>query len=165
MKKPVVSLIVAIAETNRVMGNQGKLPWHIPADLKRFKELTSGHPIIMGRKTYESIGRPLPNRTNIIITHDLSYQADECIVLSSLDDALEEAQKHDSEEVFIIGGGEVFRLAMGIAERLYLTLIKGDITGDVFFPEYSAFNKVISEDTTSSNGYEYAFFTLEKSND
>lgn len=155
-------MIVAIALKNRVIGNQGKLPWNIPEDLKRFKALTSGHPIIMGRKTYESIGRPLPNRTNIIITRDSSYSAPGVQIAMSLDEALTIAEKYDQNEIFIIGGGEIFRLAMGIADRLYLTTIHGDIHGDTFFPDYSIFSNIIADESGSSNGYSYNFLTLEK---
>ena len=163
MKKPVISMIVAIAEKNRVMGNEGKLPWNIPDDLKHFKNLTLGHPVIMGRKTYESIGKALPNRTNIVITRDPAYNATGCTIATSLDEAIEIAQEHESEEIFIIGGAEIFRLAMGRADRLYLTLIQGDIEGDTFFPEYSAFNTIVSSEDRSSSPYVYTFLTLEKS--
>ncbi len=156
-------MIVAIAEKNRVMGNEGKLPWNIPDDLKHFKNLTMGHPVIMGRKTYESIGKALPNRTNIVITRDPAYNATGCTIATSLDEAVEIAQVHESEELFIIGGAEIFRLAMGLADRLYLTLIQGDIEGDTFFPEYSAFNTIASSEDHSSESYHYTFLTLEKS--
>src|SRR5437764_388275 len=104
MNKPKISIIAAMSE-NRVIGRDNKLPWHLSADLKRFKKLTIGHVVIMGRKTYESIGRPLSNRTNIIITHDTNYHIENCIVVHSLKDALKKAQEIEKEEIFIIGGG------------------------------------------------------------
>lgn len=163
MKKPLISIVVAISEGNRAIGKDNKLPWHIPEDLKRFKNITSGHPIIMGRKTFESIGRPLPNRTNIIITRDPSYQAENCVVVSSIEEAIQVATSYDNDEIFIIGGGEIFKQALPFVDKLYLTVVKGNIQGDVFFPDYSSFSKTVKQESHSSNGYTYTFIDLLRS--
>jgi len=115
------------------MGRDGDLPWHLPADLKRFKKLTTGHSIIMGRKTFESIGRPLPKRRSIVLSQTPSFQPEGTEVAASLDEALKLART--DEEVFVIGGARVFAEALPIADRLYLTRVHADIEGDVFFPE------------------------------
>src|SRR5688572_24314058 len=127
-----ISLIVAMAE-NRVIGRNNQLPWHLPADLKHFKSLTTGHSVIMGRKTFESMGKPLPNRRNIVITRQANFRADGVDTAHSLEEAISLA-KGDAE-IFVIGGAEVFRDALNGADRLYLTLIHATIEGDVFFPE------------------------------
>lgn len=127
-----LSLIVAMSE-NRVIGRNNRLPWHLPADLKRFKQLTTGHAVIMGRKTFESIGKPLPNRRNIVITRDRNFRADGAEVAHGFDEAIAMA-KADSE-VFIAGGAEVFREAASGADRMYITLVHAHIEGDVFFPD------------------------------
>lgn len=158
-----ICIVVAIGGKNRVIGNNNKLPWNIPEDLKRFKDITSGHPIIMGRKTYESIGRALPNRTNIIVTRDTNYQAAGCIVVNTLDDAINQAKQVETDQICIIGGGEIFRQAMPIVDKLYLTTIEGEFEGNVFFPEYKEFSKVINKSLHESNGYKYTFLDLEKS--
>jgi dihydrofolate reductase len=128
----IISLIVALSE-NRVIGSKQKLPWHLTEDLKRFKALTIGHPVIMGRKTFESIGRLLPQRQNIIITRDLSLRIEGATVVHSLEDALALFADSD-EQVFIIGGGEIFKQATELCDRVYLTQIHQAITGDVYFP-------------------------------
>ena len=127
----MINLIAAVSK-NWVIGNNNTLIWKLPADLKRFKEITSGHPVIMGRKTYESIGRPLPNRRNIIITRDVNYSVDGCEVTHSLTDALELVK---DSEVFIIGGGEIYQQSMSIADRIYLTIVHENFNGDTYFPE------------------------------
>ncbi len=126
-----LSIIVAIAR-NGVIGSDNRLLWHISEDLRRFKAITSGHTVIMGRKTYESIGRPLPNRRNIIITRDVNREYAGCEIASSLNNAL--AMTHSEEEVFIIGGGQVYAEALPFAARLYLTLVDADYEGDTRFP-------------------------------
>ena len=169
---PIVSIIAAVSQ-NRVIGNKGQIPWHIPEDLKRFKELTTGHPVIMGRKTFESIGKPLPNRTNIIITsnpdyHPPDYPPDEWNSLTppdlhtvhSLNEALELAKKYEQNEIFIIGGGKIYEQALPIADKLYLTLVKTKITGDTFFPDYSRFKNIVSETKSQSEKHEYTFYEL-----
>jgi len=158
----MISIIVAASE-NMVIGKKGWLPWYIPEDLKRFKNITTGHPIIMGRKTHQSIGRPLPNRTNIIITRDATYKAEGCIVVNSVEQALQQAQGNPgAQEIFIIGGGEIYQQVMNKVERIYLTLIKGDLDGDVYFPDYSEFKKVIYEEGREYEGLKYKFINLER---
>src|SRR3972149_8133817 len=110
--------------------------------MKRFKMLTMGHPVIMGRTTYESIGKPLPGRINIILTRDKSFKAPGCIAAYSFEEALTLARETDSEEVFIIGGGKVYEQAMQIADKLYLTIVEGKFDADTYFPEYSRFEKI-----------------------
>jgi len=125
--------IIAAIGPNNIIGNKGKLPWHIPDDLKRFKKLTLDHPVIMGRKTYESIGRPLPNRENIVITSQKNYSAPGCSTFSSLKEAL---NKYAESDIFIIGGAKIYKQAMPFADHLYITEIKIPAEGDVYFPEY-----------------------------
>ncbi|MBU2632580.1 dihydrofolate reductase [Patescibacteria group bacterium] len=162
-----ISLIVAVDNKNG-MGKVGKMPWHVPADLKRFKELTTGKIIIMGRKTFDSIGRILPNRTNIIITRDKDYKVGGAVVVNSLEEAIKlskqklTSQKNLDSGIFIIGGGEIFRQSMKIADRIYLTKIKGDFNADTFFPDYSDFKKNLFEELGEDNGYKYKFLELEK---
>lgn len=141
-----ISLIAAVAE-NGVIGGKNKLLWHLPDDLKRFKTLTKGHPVIMGRKTYESIGHPLPGRKNIVITHQEDLQISGCEVVSSLEKAIASAKSGRPEEIFIIGGGEIYKQAMGIADRMYLTHVHASPEGDAFFPSFDASQwKVIEEE-------------------
>lgn len=122
---------------NRVIGVNNHLPWHIPEDLKRFKKITSGHPIIMGRKTFESIGRPLPNRTNLVITRNAGYRAEGIVPCSSFEDALQwAARSPGADEVFVIGGGEIFREVLPRVDCIYLTIVNWPFEGDVFFPEF-----------------------------
>ncbi len=166
MNKPKISLIAALSE-NRVIGKNGKIPWHISADLKRFKKLTRGHIIIMGRKTYESIGRLLPDRTNIIVTRDPNYQVKGAIVSHSLDEAIKNSLLEIQnwklpDEIFIIGGAQIYQQAMPIADRLYLTIVKGKFEGDTFFPDYSAFNKIIERKEGKEGQYIYESINLEK---
>lgn len=130
-----ISLIVAASENN-VIGKSNTLPWHLPADMKFFKEKTTGHCVITGRKNYESIPdkfRPLPNRTNIVITRQADYKAPGAIVVSSVYEALEVAREKDDKEVFIIGGSEIFRETLDICDTVYLTRVHAQIEGDVFF--------------------------------
>ncbi|MDP6571802.1 MAG: dihydrofolate reductase [Patescibacteria group bacterium] len=161
MKKPIISAIAAVGK-NRELGKSGKIPWYIPGELKHFKEITMGHPVIMGRKTHESIGRALPGRTNIVITRNPDYKAEGCVVVSLIEDAITEAKKHEKEEVFIIGGGEIYKLAWPYIDRLYLTIINKSFEADTFFPEYSEFDKVISRKDTKSDNYNISFLELEK---
>ena len=128
----MISLIVA-ASANNVIGVAGELPWHLSDDLKRFKALTMGKPIVMGRKTYESIGRALPGRQNIVITTQSEYSAPGCDVVASLGGAI--AAVTESDEIMVIGGGEIYQLFMPIAQRIYMTRVATDVQGDTFFPE------------------------------
>jgi dihydrofolate reductase len=127
-----LSIIVAM-DLKRVIGHANRLPWHLPADLKHFKQITMGKPILMGRKTWESIGRPLPGRINIVITRDNNYTAAGCIVVHSVEAALHAAQGHD--EVMVIGGEQLYRQVLPDAEMLYITRVDGVFPGDAFFPE------------------------------
>ena len=163
MPKPTISAIAAIGK-NRELGFRGKLPWHVPEDLKHFKETTLGRPVIMGRKTFESLGikKPLPGRLNIVITRNPDYAAEGALVVSSIEDAIAEARKHDQEEIFIIGGAEIFKLAMHLIDRLYLTVIGGEFEADTFFPEYGEFGKVISRKELDTDEYRVTFLELEK---
>jgi len=134
MTKLVVALIVAVAE-NGIIGRDGKLPWRIPEDMKWFKEKTLGKPCIMGRKTWESFPkRPLPARTNIVVTRERDYKAEGGVVAHSLDDALEVARREASGEIMILGGAEIYRAALPEADRIYLTSVHGEFDGDTVFP-------------------------------
>lgn len=128
----MVSIIVAIAQ-NGIIGGGNALLWHISEDLQRFKRLTTGHPVVMGRKTFESIGKPLPNRMNVIITRQPDYKADGCIVVHSLEEAI--GSFPPEEEIFIIGGGEIYNQAWNIADRLYITWIGAAFDGDTYLPD------------------------------
>lgn len=156
-----LSIIAAIGK-NRELGKNNRLLWRLPEDLKRFKTLTIGHPIIMGRKTYESIGRPLPKRLNIIVTRQKKYRADGCALTDSLDEALKLARANDHEEIFVIGGAELYAQALSMADRLYLTLVNAEPEADVFFPAYDDFIKVIAETTYTRTDPPYKYLTLEK---
>lgn len=127
----MISIIVAVAQ-NGVIGADNKLLWHISEDLQRFKRITTGHPVIMGRKTFESLGRPLPNRENVLITRRKDYSPEGVRIAHSLEEAA--GLFPSDEEVFIIGGGEIYRQALDIADRLYLTIVKHDYEGDTHFP-------------------------------
>lgn len=130
-----LSIIVAMAK-NRVIGANNTLPWHLPADLKHFKSLTMGHHIIMGRKTYESIGKPLPGRTSVVVTRNTGYSLPGVIVVNSLPAAIKACGNDD--EIFVIGGAELYRQAIDLADRIYLTEIEADIAGDAHFTEFDS---------------------------
>ena len=154
----MISIIVAIAENN-VIGNNNQLIWHISEDLKRFKALTTGHCIIMGRKTFESIGKALPKRTNIVVTRNESFRADGCSVVNSLEAAIEMCG--NEEEVFIIGGGELYRQALPMANKLYITRIHESFEGDTYFPEIEENEwypeSIERKKPADENGLEYSF--------
>jgi dihydrofolate reductase len=158
-----INAVVAMAE-NRVIGNHNKLPWHMPADLQHFKALTSGKPIIMGRKTYESIGRPLPDRCNIVISHNTAFQAAGCVVVHSVDAALAAADY--SDDIFIIGGALLYEHMLPRIERIYMTVINGDFAGDAYFPPLPATEWVVSEDVLhqadAKNPHDYRFITYDR---
>jgi len=154
-----ISLIVAKANNN-VIGKNNQLIWHLPADLKHFKTITMGHTVVMGRKTYESMMKPLPGRTNVVITRQENYHPEEVIIKPSLEDALKDLKV---EEVFIIGGGEIFKQAMALANKLYITEIHADFEGDTFFPEINP-NEWIKADVENhlkdeKNPYDYTYIT------
>jgi len=163
----IISLIAAMDEEQGI-GVEGRLPWHLPADLKRFKSLTMGHHLIMVRKTFESIGRPLPGRTTIIVTRDQSFQPEGCLVAHSLESALEFARLDLEDEVFVIGGAEIFVQAIELADRIYLTQVHTSLPADVYFPEYAAedWQETNSEDhpADEKNHYPYTFKILVRKN-
>lgn len=158
-----IAQVVAISQ-NRVIGKDNQLIWHMPADLKHYKNITMGHHMIMGRKTYESIGRPLPGRTTVIITRDKNYKAEGCIIVNSLDEALKVAAS-DSEPC-IVGGGEIFRQAMSITDKIYLTIIHHDFEGDTFYPELDPAEWKLTKredfQPDEKNRYPYSFCEYER---
>ena len=156
----MISLIVA-HDKNRVIGYENQMPWHLPGDLQYFKKVTMGKPVIMGRKTFESIGRPLPGRRNIIITRNPAYSAEGIEVVSSVDEAL--ALVSDVEEIMIIGGEQIFTQCLPFADRLYITLIHHEFVGDTYFPAYEGWKLVSSEaELTAPEGYTYQYCVFEK---
>jgi len=161
MYNPKLSIICAIAE-NRAIGKNNQLLWHIKEDFKFFKEKTSGHVIVMGQKTFESIGKPLPNRTTIVLSNDPSVNIEGVIMARTFDEVFEKAREIEKEEVFICGGGSVYAQTIGMADKLYLTVVKGDFEADVFFPEYGEFTKVVSERESRDENFEYTFLELER---
>jgi dihydrofolate reductase len=158
--KPEISIIVCVAK-NRGIGKKGKLLFDIPADLQHFKRITMGHPIIMGYNTYKSIGRPLPGRLNIVLSPD-DIKIDGCKVAKNIPDAIKLASENNSEEIFFIGGGMVYASAIEFADRLYLTIVDEKPEADTFFPDYSKFQKIISEEAEESSGYKYKYVILQK---
>lgn len=163
--RPLISAIVAMSQ-NRVIGQNNRLPWHLPADLKHFKEVTLGHPIIMGRKTYESIGKPLPNRTNIILSRDSHFQAPGCIVVTSIQEALKHTSVASTDELFIIGGAQIYKLLLNDIKRIYLTIVHEEFRGDTYFPELSEKDWRETEKKTfpadNVNSYAYSFIILDR---
>jgi dihydrofolate reductase len=155
-----ISVIVAMSE-NRVIGREGRLPWHLPADLKRFRTLTMGHPILMGRKTFESIGRVLPGRVNFVITRQKDYRIEGAKTVGSLQAALDQCRLFASE-CFIIGGGEIYREALARVDQLYLTLIHQEIEGDAYFPAFSANDFQEVERERFEFPIPYSFITLKR---
>jgi dihydrofolate reductase len=133
MSNTRLSLIAAMAR-NRVIGLHNRLPWRLPTDMKRFRELTTGHAIIMGRKTFDSLARPLPNRKNIVVTRDSDYRAEGATVVHNIEDAI--ACAGADPEIFVIGGEQIYRQTLPLASRLYLTLVDSDFEGDAWFPEF-----------------------------
>ena len=157
----MISLIVA-HDKQRIIGYENGMPWHLPGDLKYFKDQTMGKPVIMGRKTFESIGRPLPGRRNIVITRNEQYKADGIEVVASLDEAL--ALAGNVPEIMIIGGEQIFRLALPIADRLYVTVIDYSFVGDTYFPEYeSEFVEVSAQEPViAPEGYSFQYRIFER---
>ena len=168
--KPRVSVVVAMGvgrHHNHVIGKENKLLWRIPDDLKRFKALTLGHPVIMGRKTFESIvavlGKALPGRTNIVVTRDPEWSFEGVVVCHTLEEALEKAKEIDNQEIFIGGGAQIYEQALHHVDRLYLTLIDDEKEGDTFFPEYEKhFTKVLSDEKREHEGLTYRWLDLER---
>ena len=161
---PRIYLVAAIA-ANGVIGARGKLPWHLSEDLRRFKQITLGHPVVMGRKTWESIGKPLPGRDNVVITRQRGYQAPGAILAASLDEAL--AHCRGKDPVYVIGGWEVFRAALPIATGLILTEIHRDYPGDVYWPgtDRSTWRETAREPHVAANGIPFDFVHYERIGD
>lgn len=161
--KPRISVIAALAR-NRVIGFENRLPWRLPEDLAHFKALTLNHPILMGRKTFESLGRPLPGRTNIVITRNPDYRPEGCLVVASIPAAIDLCG--DADEVFFIGGADLYAQAIPLADRLYLTEVDIEAEGDAWFPDYDtrAFREVSRESHTGgkSDGLRFDFVVYEK---
>nr|WP_100402522.1 dihydrofolate reductase [Bacillus sp. FJAT-42315] len=160
----MISFIWAM-DQNGVIGKNNQLPWRLPEDLKFFKETTMGHPIVMGRKTFESIGKPLPGRENVILTRDQSYEADGCTVVYSVDELVEKAEKE--EQLFITGGAEIFRLMLPFVDRLYVTVIEESFDGDTHFPKELDWDEWELVSATpglknEKNPYDYQFRIYEK---
>lgn len=161
----IISCIVAVAKNN-VIGKDNDIPWYLPADLKYFKKQTSGHHIIMGRNCYLSIGKPLPKRTNVILTRDPYFIASSCIVAHSIEEGLTIALDNGEEEAFIIGGGEIYKQSVPFWDRLYITEVDLEVDGDVFFPDVDMeeWNLVSSESHSKDekNEYDYTFKVYER---
>ena len=157
----LISMIVAMA-SNRVIGNQGDIPWKIPGEQKMFKEITMGHTMIMGRKTYEAIGRALPGRTNIVITRQADYQAPGCEVVHDVKNAIESCPT-DESEAFIIGGGQIYKETIATADRIYLTVLPRAVSGDTYFPEFSESDFEIIKSDFIDAVEPYHFYIYERS--
>ena len=159
----MITIIAAIAKNN-ALGLNNQLIWHLPNDLKRFKKVTLGHHVIMGRKTFESLGRPLPNRTTIIVTRDKNYVAEKCIVVNSIEEALKSAKQDDNP--FILGGAEIYRQALPLADELDITWVHKNFKADAFFPEidFKIWREISREDfkEDSVNKYDYSFVKYRK---
>ena len=156
--------IIAAMGRNRALGKNNGLIWHLPADLKRFKEVTRGHHVIMGRKTYESLGRPLPHRTNIIISRNPNFKAEGCIVVGSLEKALDEAKSDPNP--YILGGAQIYEQALSVADRMDLTLVHEDFEADAFFPDFNSEDWIETSrqdfKKDEKNGYDYSFVQYKK---
>ena len=161
----IISTIVAVAKNN-VIGKDNDIPWYLPADLKYFKKVTTGHYIVMGRKCYESIGRPLPKRTNVIVTRNPFFIATGCLVTHNVAEAVQLAEANGEEEVFIIGGGQIYEIALPHVNRIYLTEVDLEVEGDIFFPEINPKEwrliEEIKHDADEKNEYDYTFKILER---
>ncbi len=159
----MISLICAMGR-NREIGVANRLPWHISQDLKRFKTFTMGHPIIMGRRTFESIGRPLPGRTNIIVTRNSQYERPGCVICHDIEEALDRARsvgESDPSEIFVIGGAQIYRQTIAMADKLYLTLVDDEPEGaDAFFPEYPGFRKVSEDGPRQEKTHTFRFIEM-----
>ena len=160
-----ISIVVAMA-SNRVIGLNNTMPWHLSADLQNFKKITMGKPILMGRRTFESIGRPLPGRKNIIVSRNKDYKQQGCLVYNSIDEALENCR--DEEEIMIVGGACFYETMLPVADRIYLTQIHKHFEGDTFFPEFdsSLWREIERMDFNDDQNvaFDYSFITLEKIN-
>jgi dihydrofolate reductase len=164
VKKQVIVSIIAAMDRNRLIGNNNQLPWRLPADLAHFKRVTMGKPIIMGRKTFESIGKPLPGRINIVLTRSTDFHTEGVLTANTLDQALEMAVGED--EVMVIGGSEIYALALPRADRLYLTYVESSYQGDAWFPPFDSeqWRVIASEEHAAdgNNSCDYRFVTYER---
>lgn len=155
----MIAVIAAYAK-NKIIGNKGKIPWDIPSDRRRFREITTGSVIIMGRKTYEEIGRPLPDRICVVITSNPYYKADGCIMASSLEEAvamIRNDTRFNNIDIYICGGAQIYKESVDIADKLYLSVIDAEYEGDVYFPEYDMeqFECIYSERVEDKNAYTF----------
>src|SRR5262245_27212443 len=154
-------------DEQRGIGKAGKLPWRLSSDLKKFRELTMGHHIIVGRKTYESIGKPLPGRQMIIVTRDKDYQAKDCLITHTIQDAIELACDKNESEVFICGGADIYNQSIDLVDRMYLTLVDAEIAADAFFPEFDETEWVEQESVRHSaderNFYPFTYRLITRS--
>ena len=161
----MISFVVAM-DQNRVIGFNNDMPWHLPNDLQHFKNITTGHTIVMGRKTFDSIGRVLPNRKHIVLTRSEQSFPEEVEVVRNTDEILQYAKDHEAEEIFIIGGGELFKQMMPYVDKMYITLIEESFEGDVFFPEFDESEWELIEkekgEKDERNPYNYYFLTYER---
>lgn len=161
-----LSVVAALADNN-VIGRDNRLPWHMPADLKRFKELTLGHHVIMGRKTFDEIKKPLPGRINVVITRRVDFSPDGVAVARSIDEAIAKAEAAGDPEIFVIGGAEIFSQLLHRADRMHLTRVHAEPEGDTFFPEFDDVNEWELVDTEhfeadAKNPHPYSFLTYER---
>ncbi|WP_099158307.1 dihydrofolate reductase [Virgibacillus ndiopensis] len=161
----MISLLLAM-DRNQLIGSQNDLPWHLPSDLKFFKEVTTGHTIIMGRKTYESIGKPLPNRVNVVITRNQAEYPEKVKVIDNIETVLDWNRNHPSEEFFIIGGGTIFDQVLPHADRMYITYIDEIFDGEIYFPKFSFedWNLTSKEkgEKNEKNPYDYYFLQYDR---
>jgi dihydrofolate reductase len=161
----IISIIVAM-DRKRGIGLDNKLPWRLPADLKRFRELTMGHHIIVGRKTFESIGKPLPGRQIIIVTRDRKYRREGSLVVHSVEDAISLAQSRGESEVFVCGGAEIYARTLPLAEKIYLTLVDAEVAADTFFPQWNEQEwreeESIHSEADEKNEYPHVFRVLKR---
>lgn len=162
MAQAKVIAIAAITKSDRGLGKNNDLIWKIPEDMKHFRERTLGHPVITGRKNLEAMGRALPGRTTIVVTRDPNYKKEDVVIAHSIEEAITEAQKLDDTEIFVIGGGEIYKAALPYTNQLDLTVIDAEKDADIFFPDYSEFTKIISEQKNEHGDVPYSFVVLER---
>lgn len=162
----MISLLVAMDE-KRGIGKAGKLPWHLSSDLRRFRELTMGHHLIAGRKTFESIGKPLPGRHTIVLSRNSSFKPEGCFLARSVEDAIALARERGETEVFVIGGAEIYAQALDAADRIYLTQVHAEVDADTFFPEFDRDDWIVTQHldhpADEKNQYAFTFMLLERS--
>lgn len=164
-KNPRISAIAVISEKSRALGKDNKLLWKLPEDLKRLREITMGHPLIMGRKTMSHMRKVLDGRTNIVISRNKDFAFPGAVVCSTIDEAIEKAKSSPGgdEEIFIFGGAQIYELALPLTNRLYLTIVQDEPEADAFFPDYSEFKTVIEKsEVMEDNGIKYHYLTLER---